>query len=418
MKHLGVWMGLFFSVSALSASLSCSGGQGSHEDQGEAQPAAIWSTHVEKAVDWGPDCFGVMGISSGGDLVYVSGSTSDSGGAYTYGWIEAFSGAMGGLAPEFGNAGKLVVSDVTGAFVGLSSMKLLLLANDNHRNWMEPPPAVVGKLQAREALDGSLVFSVSCGPPAGGAISIAVGDDSAFLLFRDDPVFYLERRLLADGSLVASFGTAGVIATNSGSVGKIVWHANNLFILRGGAGALAWEVEKRNAETGKLDDSFGNGGIVMSEAAEFGEPVGLAADTDGIYVLANNAGFVLSRRLSGTGALMSGFGNRGTLRMAGTGVVATGLSIEAGRIYVATTQRLTSSTSEWRIEAFDDVSGESAIGFGLNGTVSRVVSDEAWVNEGNVISADATGVYISGRVKSTGSGPYSSEILVEKYSND
>jgi hypothetical protein len=283
---------------------------------------------------------------------------------------------------------------------------------------MEPPPAVVGKLQAREALDGSLVFSVSCGPPAGGAISIAVGDDSAFLLFRDDPVFYLERRLLADGSLVASFGTAGVIATNSGSVGKIVWHANNLFILRGGAGALAWEVEKRNAETGKLDDSFGNGGIVMSEAAEFGEPVGLAADTDGIYVLANNAGFVLSRRSSGTGALMSGFGNRGTLRMAGTGVVATGLSIEAGRIYVATTQRLTSSTSEWRIEAFDDVSGESAIGFGLNGTVSRVVSDEAWVNEGNVISADATGVYISGRVKSTGSGPYSSEILVEKYSND
>jgi hypothetical protein len=154
-------------------------------------------------------------------------------------------------------------------------------------------------------------------------------------------------------------------------------------------------------------------GIVVSTAKEVGEPVGLAADVTGIYILVGNERFALSKRSLSDGALIDTFGDQGIIDTTVDGAAPTALALHEGTLLVALTHRLTDSDSEWRSKAFDRLDGRHITGFGMRGVMSRNVSDRDDVPNSN--TADATGVYVDGRIHSSTSKFWSSEVLVEKY---
>jgi len=73
-------------------------------------------------------------------------------------------------------------------------------------------------------------------------------------------------------------------------------------------------------------------GIVVSTAKEVGEPVGLAADVTGIYILVGNERFALSKRSLSDGALIDTFGDQGIIDTTVDGAAPTALALHEGTL--------------------------------------------------------------------------------------
>ena len=106
-----------------------------------------------------------------------------------------------------------------------------------------------------------------------------------------DREWYVEKRLLSDGSLDVAFGTGGALIvspTAGDQVLKDLTVDGGWLYLAGpdlSTGDNQWRLERRSAADGSLDSSFGSGGLVLSNpSAGNDQPYGLLIDGSGIYV--------------------------------------------------------------------------------------------------------------------------------------
>jgi len=358
--------------------------------------------------------FGVTDVQVNADRVFVGGYTSDSGGAYSFGWAAAVVNATGELATDFGTAGILVIETMSGVTSIPSRDDTVFLFGS--RAWLTPTAPEAGRLQRREAVDGSLLSTTECGPTSGASARQMVLGRSAFLLF-DHPgaaKLRVEQRSLVDGSLVSSFGTGGILTTARDQAARIAVSGDSLYVLRGRNDSGPWQLERWSANTGELDTNFGFGGVVFSHNAEAGRVVGLAAhEQNGVYVLVGANGYALSCRSPTTGLPIAGFGAAGVVTVADAGVSPTALVLDDGTLFVAASEALPAPDSQWRIDALSAGTGARVDAFGLLGSFRRNVSSVADVPR--AMTADAQGVIVVGRVPSPTGAYWPSSWMVEKY---
>ncbi len=77
----------------------------------------------------------------------------------------------------------------------------------------------------------------------------------------------IEKRLISDGSLVSAFGTSGIVSGDSAT--NQIWDidVDTHYIYAAGDANSDWRIEKRSKVTGDLVSSFGTSGVVASDSA-------------------------------------------------------------------------------------------------------------------------------------------------------
>jgi hypothetical protein len=141
---------------------------------------------------------------------------------------------------------------------------------------------------------------------AAAGFAYLVGDDGSKGGF--DRQWRVEKRQLADGALVGAFGTGGTILVDHGAGFDIGLNAcledGNLYV--SGLSHLnppfprenfRIQIEKRDAATGTLVASFGSGGVVIEDPTQFADGLAvLGADATHIYLVGvDGLGFVSAR---------------------------------------------------------------------------------------------------------------------------
>ena len=168
----------------------------------------------------------------------------------------------------------------------------------------DPVPASLSGLELRilNGSDGTAVGSFG----SGGVVSIRdysmvramTIDSSAVFIAAQTPAspsgsqWHIEKRSTSDGSLVAAFGSSGVIVgTFVGLPFGIVVHATAVYIagyevVAGPSGNnTAWRIEKRDITDGTLIPGFGVGGVITSNPSDSSErPWSIAIDSTNLYV--------------------------------------------------------------------------------------------------------------------------------------
>lgn len=194
----------------------------------------------------------------------------------------------------------------------------------------------------------SLADEAGCVAVSGGSMYV-FGYDS---VSATDTRWRLEKRSTATGNLVTSFGTGGVVTSNPGAgleiPRRILVDATGLYLFGrqetgAGTGTFQWRYEKRDLATGALVATFGSSGVIVSPSPGSG----LAGDlvTDGTYLYAagdeDAGGGLRNMRIEKrdlAGALVSGFGTGGVVSDLPPSVTDAGLNcltLDSGNLYVA-----------------------------------------------------------------------------------
>jgi len=257
-----------------------------------------------------------------------------------------------------------------------------------------------------------------------GTAVYAVGYDSNTLNFDDQ--WRIEKRSLSDGSLVSSFGSAGVITSNpSAATGNINFYddANAIAIDSGfmyvvgydtspdpspGSATATndeqWRIEKRSLSTGALSYVVTHNTSSLSDQAN---AIAVDAARDFMYVAGYDSALAggfqqwrIEKRTLSSGALVPAFGpaNDGVIVSAPsttTDAKATSIAIEGDNTYMYIGGYSDSATA-WRVEKRLLTTGESVTAFGTVGAVvvpSTSAGGQAILSS---IKADAQYLYLGG----------------------
>jgi hypothetical protein len=163
-----------------------------------------------------------------------------------------------------------------------------------------------------------------------------------------DSGWRVEKRELASGNLVASFGPGGAVRPNPSlfldRLELLSLDATSFYIAgsdaTAGATAPRWRVEKRALADGALVDGFGDGGrVVLSPGGLELGPQGLARDATALYLAGREGGvsttpqqWLVVKLALDDGEPVAGFGDAGHLR---AHTVTPGASSLATRVLVA-----------------------------------------------------------------------------------
>ena len=134
------------------------------------------------------------------------------------------------------------------------------------------------------------------------------------------------------GSLDPTFGTGGIVTTPNTTTGcgqnvncSVAIQSDGKIVVAGGAVASNGAPElalARYTTSGKLDSTFGNGGIVVEPSNNGGPAFGLAIQTDGKIVTAAPEDFDLAvLRFNTNGTLDTAFGTGGTAKFRAGGLL-------------------------------------------------------------------------------------------------
>lgn len=115
--------------------------------------------------------------------------------------------------------------------------------------------------------------------------------------YADNDFWRVERRDLATGALIGTFGAGGAVVSdpsvNSDQVEALAVDANGLYVMGRDASLgysnIQWRVEKRSTSTGALDAAFGTGGVLL-ENPTAGNDLLLTALLDGSYLYLGGGG--------------------------------------------------------------------------------------------------------------------------------
>jgi uncharacterized delta-60 repeat protein len=177
--------------------------------------------------------------------------------------------SAGDLDPTFGSGG-IVITDIHFASqlprVGLALQpdgKLVLASGTDCGSF------VILRYDSSGALDPSFGTAGRASPASGRANAVALQPDGKILAAGSGPDGLTVVRLAADGSPDGAFGTAGIVQTAPGSYAEadaIMLMPDGRIVVAGSVG-LADFLLVRFESNGRLDSSFGNGGIVDTHFA-------------------------------------------------------------------------------------------------------------------------------------------------------
>ncbi|MBL8030733.1 MAG: hypothetical protein JNK33_00185, partial [Candidatus Doudnabacteria bacterium] len=238
---------------------------------------------------------------------------------------------------------------------------------------------------------GALDSSVTSVTQSRDARSLAI--DSTYMYVAGDdqsPSWRIEKRSLASGAGVAAFGTldasfgsAGVVTSASGTAMRIATDLNSMYVV--GGAANDWRIEKRKLATGTLESTFGTGGVVTGAAAS-ATSTGIYLDSDYMYVIGTDtSGWRIEKRLKTTGALCTGgvcgtdFDSDGIITGEATGTPQS-IASDGTNIYIVGN----TGGNDWRIEKRSMSTGALDGSFGGGGAISVAAGNVAY-------SADVVG---------------------------
>jgi hypothetical protein len=180
----------------------------------------------------------------------------------------------------------------------------------------------------------------------------------------------IEKRSLSTGDFITDFGTNGVVTADLfyGEPYAATSDGDNLYVVGygsagGGSPDTWWAIEKRSLNTGDLVTTFGTGGVILSNSSPVSlvaHPYAIVLDGSNLYVavpdwaLGNN-GYNLQwriekRRLS-SGALITDFGSGGVVisNPSNSEDTAAAVVTDATSLYVVGSDSIPGNP-EWRIE--------------------------------------------------------------------
>jgi len=363
------------------------------------------------------------------NYIYIAGHDSAPG---DYEWrIEKRSKIDGSIVTSFGTSGVVSVNpssvDDCPLDMVIDSTYLYVAGYD------KGPGTAQWRIEKRFLSDGSL--EATFGP--GGVVTSSLSScDYAYCLALDSSYLYLagfdaipgdqewriEKRNLADGSLVSSFGTNGVVTSNPSSSGEnpydIAIDSSYMYVVgydsSGGGGQ--WRVEKRSLSDGTFDPSFGNSGVIISNPSSGWEPAeAVAIDSTSIYVFGRDRTtgdfrWRLEKRSLSDGSLDYSFGALGviTSNPSVTDDSCSALIIDASYLYLVGSENYLSSM--WRVERRCTSDGALDGAFGATGYIT---TDHGSGPDSALAAAkDSSHIFVAGIGSSSGN----EEWVVEKRS--
>jgi len=271
--------------------------------------------------------------------------------------------------------------------------------------------------------DGAVTSNPS--PGCDGALAIVTDSAAMYIVgFDYSPGNYqwrIEKRNLADGSLVAEFGTGGVI-TSDPSLGDdcaqgVVRDSTAMYIVGFdySPGNYQWRIEKRSLTDGTLVAEFGTGGVVTSNpSGDSDEALAIAIDSTAMYVVGYDGSLKsppyldyqwrIEKRSLTDGTLVAEFGTGGVVTSNPTlnPDSAVTIAIDSTAMYVAGVDW--AGVPRWRIEKRSLADGSLVTGFGTGGVVTGNMDMEP--TEPPVIAIDSTAMYVVGSCESPEPGDY------------
>jgi hypothetical protein len=181
-----------------------------------------------------------------------------------------------------------------------------------------------------------------------------------------------------------------------------------------------WHIEKRSLLDGSLVSMFANQGVITSEMEDLGRSIGIAADSQYIYVIGDDnspGGFRnadsqwrIEKRLSSDGSLVNGFGDGGVVTNNPTPYIDSpeAVVIDANYMYIVGFQEVLPgylniphyrSDNYWRIEKRKLSDGSLVSDFGTGGVITsnpNTMEGDAGLEDAHAIAIDADYMYVTG----------------------
>ena len=304
----------------------------------------------------------------------------------------------GSLDTSFGTGGKIVTDfgnglDVAKTVVIQTDGKIIAAGYTNEALSGGP----YGLAMARYNTDGSLdtsfgtngrVITANAGDIAN---SIALQSDGKIIIGAAGAGVFSLARYNTDGTLDATFGTSGKVATTitivSGtpiagydSIGAIAIQSNDKIVAAGAANLTNdFAVVRYNAD-GSLDTTFGSGGIVTTDIGSIDSASDVAIQSDGKIVAVGTTGnhteFALVR-YTATGSLDNTFGTNGIVTTSTSGRIdqANAVAIQSdGKIVAAGTGLVGGASGVFIAERFN-TDGSLDTSFDTDGKVTTDLGD-------------------------------------------
>jgi uncharacterized delta-60 repeat protein len=231
------------------------------------------------------------------------------------------------------------------------------------------------------------------------AFGAALAPDGKIVLAGDSHLQPAVARLKANGALDTTFGTGGKKTFSWGALGRAtaaLVAPNGKILLAGFSGPEGGNVQvARLSATGKLDTTFGTGGIAGIDFGgdDFGEAMARQADGRILVAGRSTAAGAVVARLRATGALDPDFGGDGRVTLPGGGSASAVLVQPDRRIVVVgnasgsammTVTRLTPSGS---LDTTFDGDGTATIDFG---SLADLAGGAALQPDGKIVVAGYT----------------------------
>jgi len=247
-----------------------------------------------------------------------------------------------------------------------------------------------------------------------------VGFDSA--PGEGDQQWRIEKRRLADGGLVSGFGTEGVITENPGPTHDrpeaIAIDSEFLYIVGNDSapGDDQWRIEKRNLADGKLVSTFGTNGVISFNPTPAPERVTTIALQPPFFYVAGVDGSAgagdlqarIEKRTIEDGALVAAFGVEGAVTINPSGGFDRFLSmaVDESALYLFGTDNMPGGMTDyqWRTEKRSLTDGALVKAFGDGGVVAENFSaGDEW---GWRIALDSESLYLLGDYLATAPEDY------------
>ncbi|RJQ31723.1 MAG: hypothetical protein C4562_04560 [Actinobacteria bacterium] len=269
---------------------------------------------------------------------------------------------------------------------------------------------------------GVITSNPSTGPDGTTAIAIynnsiyTAGFDSSPSSGLGNDQWRIEKRNITNGSLVSSFGTAGVVTSNPSlsydEATDIVVDSTGLYVIGtdSSLGNGQWRIEKRNLSNGNLISSFGTAGVVTSNPSSDDDTVGSAViANNSLYIGGldysnggNNSQWRVEKRRLSNGSLVGSFGTGGVVQSnPSNGLNSLGsLTVDSSGVFLAGSQRVAGTDdSSWRIEKRNLTNGNLISSFGTGGAITSNPSN--YLDGITSICAVSSGLYVYGSDFST-----------------
>jgi len=188
----------------------------------------------------------------------------------------------------------------------------------------------------------------------------------------------IEKRLLTTGAVDPLFGTSGVIVgdTASSYVHAIAIDSTYMYVV-GDDSNYHWRIEKRLLSDGTVVAGFGTSGVITGDASTLSNQArGIAIDGTYMYVagLDDNNDWRIEKRLLSDGTVVAGFGTSGVITGAAASNIANAIAIDSTYMYVAG-----NDGNDWRIEKRLLATGAEG-GALPTATAGDTVVNLAWTN--------------------------------------